>query len=112
MCFCETEIFGFHIISLSFGCLGVLNIVRQTGFQGLGVGFEPNVFVGFLGYFMNKIQSDQLFETIETTIGDLIEAITQVALETGKTENEGYALASLAIESILRRNTRDVPQLN
>lgn len=43
-------------------------------------------------------------ETIDTTIGDLVEAITQIALESGKTEEEGYTLASLAIESLLRRN--------
>ncbi len=41
---------------------------------------------------------------IDTTLGELIEIITQIALEAGKSEEEGYALASLAIESILRRN--------
>ena len=41
---------------------------------------------------------------INTTIGDLIEAITQIALEAGKSEEEGYALATLAIESILKKN--------
>jgi hypothetical protein len=43
---------------------------------------------------------------IETTIGELVETITQIALETGKSEQEGYELASLAIENILRRNSR------
>lgn len=42
-------------------------------------------------------------ELVETTIGDLIEAITQIALESGKTETEGYHLAALTIESILNR---------
>jgi hypothetical protein len=40
--------------------------------------------------------------TIETTIGDLIEAITDVALQAGKTEQEGYRLASFTIEKLLR----------
>lgn len=49
---------------------------------------------------------------ISTTIGDLIEAITQIALEAGKTEEEGYRLASLTIESILRRNRKKLPTIN
>jgi|688.fasta_scaffold1105413_1 hypothetical protein len=40
-------------------------------------------------------------QTIETTIGDLVEAITEIALELGKSETEGYQLASLTIERIL-----------
>lgn len=43
-------------------------------------------------------------EVVHTTIGDLVEAITQIALEAGKTEEEGYRLASATIESILRRH--------
>lgn len=39
---------------------------------------------------------------IETTIGDLIEAITDVALQAGRTEEEGYRLASFTIEKLLR----------
>ena len=46
-------------------------------------------------------------DKIETTIGDLVEAITQIALESGKSEEEGYELASIAIESILRRNLKE-----
>ncbi len=49
----------------------------------------------------NNVSSD--FERIETTIGELVEIITQIALETGKSESEGYELASMALESILRR---------
>ncbi len=44
--------------------------------------------------------------TVETTIGDLIEAITEIALEAGKTEQEGYRLASFTIEKILRDKRR------
>ena len=43
-------------------------------------------------------------ETIETTIGELIETITQIALEAGKTEQEGYELASLTLENMLNRS--------
>jgi hypothetical protein len=47
--------------------------------------------------------------TIETTIGDLIEAITDVALQAGKTEDEGYRLASFTIEKLLReKRHRDI----
>jgi hypothetical protein len=47
--------------------------------------------------------------TIETTIGDLIEAITDVALQAGKTEQEGYRLASFTIEKLLReKRHRDI----
>ena len=55
---------------------------------------------------MSKSNWDKEMETIDTTIGDLVEAITQIALESGKTEEEGYELASVAIESILRRNLK------
>jgi hypothetical protein len=40
--------------------------------------------------------------TVQTTIGDLIEAITDVAMQAGKTEEEGYRLASFTIEKLLR----------
>ncbi len=55
---------------------------------------------------MNDKKLDDV-ETIETTIGDLIATITEIALEAGKSEEEGYELAALAIESILRRNRRE-----
>jgi hypothetical protein len=53
---------------------------------------------------MESRQAQQTEEkvTIETTIGDLIEAITDVALQAGKTEDEGYRLASFTIEKLLR----------
>jgi hypothetical protein len=40
--------------------------------------------------------------TVQTTIGDLIEAITDVAVQAGRTEEEGYRLASFTIEKLLR----------
>ncbi len=43
---------------------------------------------------------------IQTTIGDLIEAITDIALQAGKTEEEGYRLASFTIEKLLRDKRR------
>lgn len=45
-------------------------------------------------------------EVIETTLGDLIEALTQISLEAVKSEEEGYKLASLALENILRKNNQ------
>lgn len=47
--------------------------------------------------------------TIETTVGDLIEVITEIALEAGKSESEGYQLASMTIEKILREKRRRMP---
>ena len=48
--------------------------------------------------------------TIKTTIGDLVEAITEIALQAGKTEQEGYKLASLTIEKILRGRIEEAVQ--
>ncbi len=45
-------------------------------------------------------------EVIHSTIGDLIEAMMQVAIESGKTQQEGYKLTAAAIESILNRRRR------
>ena len=56
---------------------------------------------------MEKQSGTKETEIIETTVGDLIEAITDIALESGKSEEEGYELARMTLESILRRNTRE-----
>jgi hypothetical protein len=53
---------------------------------------------------MDKVLTETAVEIVETTIGDLIEAITEIALESGSSEAEGYQLASITIESILRKN--------
>ena len=66
------------------------------------------VFKQYLGEGFMDDQFEDI-ETIETTIGDLIATITEIALEAGKSEEEGYELAALAIESILRRNRREQP---
>jgi hypothetical protein len=56
-----------------------------------------------------QVQQSEEKTTIETTIGDLIEAITDVALQAGKTEAEGYRLASFTIEKLLReKRHRDI----
>lgn len=60
---------------------------------------------------MYKADQDAL-ETIETTIGELVEVITQIALEAGKSESEGYELASITIENILRRSKKEDLLLN
>jgi hypothetical protein len=44
--------------------------------------------------------------TLETTVGELVEIITQIALDAGKTEQEGYELASATLESIMKRRVR------
>jgi hypothetical protein len=49
--------------------------------------------------------------TINTTLGELVEAITDIALQAGKTEEEGYALASFTIEKLLRdKRRRDISE--
>ena len=69
--------------------------------------------LGFgVGFKMKKELDLKEIETVETTIGELIEAITEIALEAGKTEEEGYKLASLTIESILRRTRKEIPAVN
>ena len=53
---------------------------------------------------MENNDSKSATEIVETTIGDLVEAVTQIALEAGKTEQEGYILAAMTIERILSKN--------
>lgn len=52
------------------------------------------------------------FEHIETTLGELIEAITQIALESGKTTEEGYQLASLTLTQILKSRSEEIESLS
>ena len=69
---------------------------------------------GCLGFVVEQVMEKVVEERerIQTTIGDLIECITQIALEAGKSEAEGYRLASLTIESILRKNRKLIPVIN
>ena len=47
--------------------------------------------------------------TVKTTLGDLISALADVALSAAKSETEGYRLASIALERILReKNSAEV----
>jgi len=55
-----------------------------------------------------KEQFDSSVETIQTTIGELIEAITSVALEAGRSQEEGYELASQTLSGILERHNLDL----
>ena len=50
-------------------------------------------------------------ETITTTMGDLIEAITQVALQATKTQEEAYRLTSITVQDLLIKNRRINPSL-
>ena len=49
---------------------------------------------------------------IQTTIGELVEALTQVALEDGSSDAESYELAAQTLGSILSRQDFDVELLN
>jgi hypothetical protein len=53
----------------------------------------------------NKIIENTVRE-VETTIGELVEMLTKIALENGTSENEGYKLASLALGDLLKDNVR------
>ena len=50
---------------------------------------------------MNKTQTETRITTIETTIGELIEAVTNVAATHTKNDKEKYMLASQALAEIL-----------
>lgn len=49
-------------------------------------------------------QANSSVNSIETTIGELIEALTGIALESGASEREAYVLASLAIDDLFDQN--------
>ncbi len=61
---------------------------------------------------MDKVLAETAVEVVETTIGELIEAITEIALESGSSEAEGYQLASATIENILRKNRKQAEMVN
>ena len=48
-------------------------------------------------------KSNSVEHKVSTTIGDLIEAIMQVAVEAGKSQEEGYRLTAATLESILNK---------
>ncbi len=52
---------------------------------------------------LDSNQAENSLESIHTTIGELIEALTGIALETGASEKEAYMLASLAIDDLFMR---------
>ena len=56
----------------------------------------------FARIVMEKQTSAPARRSVQTTVGELVEAITQIALEAGKSEREGYRLASRTIESLMR----------
>ena len=43
-------------------------------------------------------------EIVHTTVGELVEAVTEIAVQAGKSEEEGYELASLTLEALLSKN--------
>jgi hypothetical protein len=54
---------------------------------------------------MKKSQKKKA-EKIETTLGELVEAITQIAQQSGVSQQESYELASLTIEDMLRASKK------
>jgi hypothetical protein len=73
------------------------------------VGYAKNLMELIIDMEKKDLES---LEKINTTIGDLIEAVTQIALEAGKSEEEGYLLAQATLESILRRNRSERVAIN
>jgi hypothetical protein len=53
---------------------------------------------------MERDYIDEVAGRIQTTIGDLIEAITEIALQNGQSEKEGYELAQKTLEEVLKSN--------
>ncbi len=49
--------------------------------------------------------SETVVQTIETTLGDLIEAITNLAMESGRTEDEAYYLTSAILNDVIVRDS-------
>lgn len=49
--------------------------------------------------------SETVVQTIETTLGDLIEAITNIAMESGRTEDEAYYLTSAILNDVIVRDS-------
>jgi len=52
---------------------------------------------------MMEMESNHHQERIDTTLGDLIEALTEAAFEFSADERDAYVLAGLALEQILKR---------
>ena len=73
--------------------------------------FGARLSVGFLKVLIMSIRDESLEarlqsrpgEKIQTTVGELVEALTQVAIEAGNTEQQGYELASIALADLLKR---------
>lgn len=45
-------------------------------------------------------------DRVDTTIGELIAAITEISLEAGSSEEESYQLASITLQDILTRKAQ------
>ncbi len=47
--------------------------------------------------------SETAIKTIETTLGELIETLTNIAIESGRTEDEAYYLTSAILNDVIVR---------
>lgn len=59
-----------------------------------------------------KKHIEQSFQTIQTTIGELVEALMLVAEEDGSSEVESYELTAQALGTILSKQDFDTTLLN
>lgn len=60
------------------------------------------------GLIMDKsITNSNRANELKTTIGDLIEAISNIASAAGKTEKEGYELAAKMLEKAMKIKNTD-----
>lgn len=55
----------------------------------------------------NEMSTKSGVESIETTLGELVELLTKIALETGSSKQEAYAIASHALADLLSKRTQD-----
>jgi len=56
---------------------------------------------------MREMHAGDVSKTsLNTTVGELIETISSIALQAGKTEKEGYKLAAKTLEKILKEDKK------
>ena len=56
--------------------------------------------------YHEAVNDGESTNTVQTTVGELIEAISEIARQAGQTEAEGYRLAAITIEKLMRERRR------
>lgn len=65
--------------------------------------------MGLVMKFRSKDSSlDKAISNVETTIGELIETMTSIALDGGSSAEEAYVLTALAMQDMLSANQREI----